>query len=116
MTNRPARLLADGVTQAGGRAWRYRFAWKSAHLGAFHALDLPFSFGTLDVADWRDVAAAHDPGADELSAAMRTAWAEVARGGSPPGWAAHDPDDPVLTRLGTSIETTTDPTRSPPCA
>ena len=41
--------------------------------GACHALDLPFTFGTLDVDGWRDFAGAHDPQADALSQRMRTA-------------------------------------------
>ena len=57
----PNELMARAHRARGQRAWRARFNWKRPNVGACHALDLPFDFGTLDVAGWRDFAGAHDP-------------------------------------------------------
>lgn len=60
-----------------------RFTWAAPGRGACHALDLPFTFGTLDVAEWRTFAGAHDPAADTLSHRMRSAWAAFAHQARP---------------------------------
>jgi para-nitrobenzyl esterase len=79
----PNELLARAHGERGNRVWRYRFGWDAPGRRACHALDLPFTFGTLDVDTWRDFAGAHDPRADSLSARMRAAWASFARTGTP---------------------------------
>ena len=79
----PNELMARAHRARGQRAWRARFNWEAPKLGACHALDLPFDFGTLDVAGWRDFAGAHDPRADELSTRMREAWRSFAATGEP---------------------------------
>jgi para-nitrobenzyl esterase len=79
----PNELIARAHEQRGHPVWRYRFDWQSPVGGACHALDLPFTFGTLDVDGWRDFAGAHDPQADALSLRMRTAWTSFARTGQP---------------------------------
>ena len=79
----PNELMARAHRARGQRVWRARFNWEAPNLGACHALDLPFNFGTLDVAGWRDFAGAHDPRADELSARMRAAWRSFAATGEP---------------------------------
>jgi para-nitrobenzyl esterase len=90
----PNELLARAHRARGNRVWRYRFTWQAGERGAFHALDLPFSFGTLDVAGWRDFAGAQDARADALSTRMQTAWTSFADGGVPrddalDAWPAH---------------------------
>lgn len=88
----PARRLVAAHRDAGGRGYRYEFAWRSpsfgGRLGACHALDLPFVFGTLPAASGPDALAGEDPPA-ALSAAMLAAWTGFAATGDP-GWA---PDD-----------------------
>ncbi|HXY91531.1 MAG TPA: carboxylesterase family protein, partial [Acidimicrobiia bacterium] len=79
----PTELLARGHESRGNRVWRSRFDWQAPRLGACHALDLPFHFGTLDVDGWRDFAGAHDPGADALSRRMRQAWRAFSTFGQP---------------------------------
>ncbi len=79
----PNELMARAHEQRGNPVWRYRFNWQAPVRGACHALDLPFTFGTLDVDGWRDFAGAHDPRADALSQRMRTAWTSFARTGRP---------------------------------
>lgn len=79
----PALRLADHHRARNVPVWRVSFDWQSAAHRACHAVDLPFHFGTLDVAGWRDFAAAHDPAADRLSARIRQAWASFAHTGTP---------------------------------
>jgi len=79
----PNELLARAHRERGNRVWQYRFGWNAPGRLACHALDLPFTFGTLDVGTWRDFAGAHDPRADALSARMRAAWTSFARTGAP---------------------------------
>lgn len=80
---RPANAMAEAHTK-GGPTFVYRFdqplAGRLAHLWACHASDLPYPFGTLDVAGWPDVVG---PGALRLSDAMQAAWAAFARAGDP---------------------------------
>jgi para-nitrobenzyl esterase len=82
----PALLLAEHHVRRGVPVWRATFTWSSANHGACHAADLPFHFGTLDVAEWRAFAAADGDAsddADRLSARMRAAWAAFATSGEP---------------------------------
>jgi para-nitrobenzyl esterase len=51
-------------------------------LGACHALELPFVFGTLE-APMQDRFAGTGPAVEALSAAMMSAWTAFARTGSP---------------------------------
>jgi para-nitrobenzyl esterase len=64
----------------------YRFDWPAAPpngwLGACHAIDLPFTFGTFGEAGW-DAFVGHDEDADTLSELMGEAWAAFAATGSP---------------------------------
>lgn len=108
----PNELIARRHTAP---VYRYRFGWAAAGRGACHALDLPFTFGTLDVAGWREFAGADDPAADVLSSRMRQAWASFAHEGAPScepcgAWPADDlvqlgrevtvGPDTIATRLG----------------
>ena len=73
----PATLLGDHHARRGLPVWRYRFDWAAPGIGAAHATDLPFHFGTLDVAEWRTILGADGEraeAADRLSAAMGAAW------------------------------------------
>ena len=63
--------------------WLYRFAWRpdDGAVGAFHGVDLPFLFGTLDAASWVPRAS----GTQRLSDTMQRAWAQFAAHGDPNG-------------------------------
>jgi para-nitrobenzyl esterase len=95
----PAALLADRHAQRGLPVWRYRFDWDAPRLGAAHATDLPFHFGTLDVAEWRATLGADGDradAADRLSAAIGDAWAAFCHRKVPAceplgAWPDHDP-------------------------
>jgi len=105
----PADLLARAHAQRGIPTWRYRFGWPAPGIGAAHAVDLPFTFGTLDVDGWRTFAGADDPDADRLSARMRAAWAAFCHEGAaacdPLGvWPRHEGDGGGVIRLGREVD------------
>lgn len=84
----PNEMLARAHEARGNSVYRYRFTWEAPVKRACHALDLPFTFGTLDVSTWREFAGAQDTNAaaaDALSERMRAAWAAFAATGAP--WA-----------------------------
>jgi len=94
----PALWVADGHVGAGGRAHVYRFDWEAPEIGAAHAVDVPFTFGTFDRDGWGGAVGAdvRPEAADRLSRAMRGAWTAFAATGTPahadlPEWPAHDP-------------------------
>ena len=79
----PNELLARAHAARGNPVFRYRFAWEAPVRRACHALDLPFTFGTLDVSTWREFAGAQDARADALSDRMQAAWTSFAATGVP---------------------------------
>lgn len=85
----PARRVASFPTVSPHVA---QFDWGATggewRRGAFHAIDLPFSFGTLDRCGWLDFLGAgdgDDRGARRLAGAHMDAWGAFARSGDP-GW------------------------------
>jgi para-nitrobenzyl esterase len=94
----PSIRLADahaGAAQPGVGTYCYLFTWESPAfggvLGSCHALEIPFVFGTIHNPAIQGFAGG---GADALalSAAMRRAWTEFARSGSPGQWPGWDPE------------------------
>jgi len=85
----PARRIADAHAANGkGATYVAQFSW-GAHVegeawerGAFHAIDLPFSFGTLDRAGWAEFLGA-GPEAEQLAQWHMAAWSSFARSGDP---------------------------------
>jgi para-nitrobenzyl esterase len=88
-------LLAERKA-AQGRApvWLYSFDWETpvfdGKLKAYHALDVPFVFNTIDVVNATD----RGPVAHELSRRMSATWTTFARTGKPdnaaiPRWPAY---------------------------
>ena len=109
----PATVLADAQVAQGVPVWRYRFAWKAPAIGAAHATDLPFHFGTLDAETWREFLAA-DADADALSDRMRAAWAAFCHTGTPScepvgDWPRHEPGTRSVVRLGRTLTVEHDP-------
>ena len=80
----PALRIADAHADAGGRTYGYVFDWKSplleGELGACHAIDLPFTFGTQSLAEQFVGSGAE---VDALAAAAMDAWIAFARHGDP---------------------------------
>ncbi|HLK11626.1 MAG TPA: carboxylesterase/lipase family protein [Candidatus Binatia bacterium] len=88
----PAMRLAERQRTHQPAVHTYLFTWASplldGVLGACHALELPFVFGTL--ADPRIATfTGRGPDAQALSARMQDAWLAFARTGDP-GWPAYD--------------------------
>ncbi|MGD8858527.1 MAG: carboxylesterase family protein [Myxococcales bacterium] len=94
----PATRYADAYLQRQPATFMYFFEQESpamrGALGACHALEIPFVFGTLD-APFQDRFAGAGPAVEQLSGTMMDAWIALARGGSPAtearAWDAYDP-------------------------
>ena len=92
----------------------YRFDWPAAApgLGAPHAVDIPFTFGTIDRDGWDEFVADPLP-ADGLSATMRSAWARFARDGEPDldgmPWPEYDATTRSTAILGRTVTVIDDP-------
>ena len=83
------------AVQAGAPTYMYAFEWETpvqdGRLKAPHALDVPFTFDTIDLTNATD----RGPAAQTLAAAMSGTWAAFARSGVPgnqsiPHWPAYD--------------------------
>lgn len=78
----PADRLAEAQTAHTNQVYAYRLDWQSPlkELGACHALDLPFVFGTQAQPGIADFAG---PGATPLAEKIMDAWIAFARSGDP---------------------------------
>ena len=94
----PAIRFADAQLKHHGNVRMYRFSWRTPVLGgmigACHALELPFVFGTLHNPGL-DRFAGSGPAATRLSEQMMDAWLAFARSGNPnttgaPQWPTYD--------------------------
>jgi para-nitrobenzyl esterase len=95
---RTLALAERKAAKARAPVWLYSFDWETPVFGgrlkAFHALDVPFVFDTLDVVGSTDRGAvAHD-----LARRISTTWATFARTGKPdnaaiPPWPVYTSDD-----------------------
>jgi para-nitrobenzyl esterase len=82
MMRLPAMQVADAQSRWQPATFSYLLSWQAPRLGAFHAIDLPFTFGTFDVDGWGEFVGA-DADALHLSSQMRAAWAAFAATGDP---------------------------------
>lgn len=80
----PAMRFAAAHAAHGSPTFAYLFCWPSpmAMLGAAHAIELPFVFGTLD-APMIELFAGGGPEAERLSTIVQGAWTTFARTGDP---------------------------------
>ena len=82
----PALQLAEVQRANQTPAYNYLFTWKSpamgGMLGACHALELGFVFGTIDSSGARDFSGSGSA-ADALASAIQDAWLAFARTGNP---------------------------------
>ena len=115
----PARRVADSHAGNGGRTFVAEFAWSGPPApgewdrGAFHAIDLPFSFDTLDRGGWRQFLGA-GPEADVLARQHMHAWATFARDGTPEipeagAWSAYTAPERRTMVLDAPCSATPDP-------
>jgi para-nitrobenzyl esterase len=109
---RPAARLADAQHAAGGEVHTYVVNWQAAAapraLGACHAIELPFVFGTgrhplvRTLTGWR-------PDGARLTRQIQNAWIQFARTGEPgheglPSWPGFDPTRRPTMLLGRRCE------------
>jgi para-nitrobenzyl esterase len=92
--NHAAVSAASKATSTAGRTYLYEFAWPTPAadgvLGACHAIDVPFVFGTFDSPFARAwIGADPGAGANELSRRMRRSWLGFVTTGDP-GWPAYE--------------------------
>lgn len=101
-------LLAEHQAAHQPDTWMYLFTWPSPLRGgalrSCHALDLPFTFGTLDAPGMKEFAGGGER-AERLSARLRGAWAAFAREGEPaapglPRWPRYAPPRRATLELG----------------
>ncbi len=78
----PVLHVAEAQAGHNPNTFVYRFDWASPGLGAAHATDVPFTFGTFDREGWDDVVGV-DARAEQLGVNLRSAWAAFARTGDP---------------------------------
>ncbi len=81
----PVIRVADS-RPADAPTFVYQFDWQARHaardIGAFHAIDLPFTFDTFGAGGWSDFLGVDDD-ARRLGSAMRSAWSAFAATGDP---------------------------------
>jgi para-nitrobenzyl esterase len=115
----PARRVADSHASNGGRTYVAQFGWSGPPAPgqwdprAFHAIDLPFTFDTLDRGGWRDYLRA-GPDASELARQHVHAWTSFSRDGTPEiaevgGWPPYEVPDRQTLLLDTPCALAADP-------
>ena len=96
----PAVRLAEARHACGAETWMYRFSWDSrafdGMFGASHALEIPFTFNTLD-RPGVTLFLGDGPRPDALARTMHDAWIAFIRDGDPTTdaigpWPSYEPD------------------------
>jgi para-nitrobenzyl esterase len=107
----PAVRLAEAQAPHQARTYMYRVDWESPMLGgvlgACHAVELPFVFGTYGLPGG-DQFAGKGPDVEALSARMMDVWLDFARSGDP-GWAAYESKRRTTMVFGRDCGTEDDP-------
>ncbi len=82
----PAVQFAESRHTSGGATWMYQFSWDSkafnGYFGSAHALEIPFTFNTLD-APGTDLFLGKGPRPYDLAETMHNAWIAFIREGDP---------------------------------
>ena len=113
---RSVMLAERKVARNRAPVYFYAFNWATPAFGgrlkSHHAIDLPFTFDTVDAAD----TSAGFPGAQQLGDAMSATWAAFARNGTPdnaaiPHWPAYTLPDRATLVLDTTCRVDNDPGR-----
>jgi len=112
----PALLFAEAQSRNQRKVYSYMFTYQSpvmgGILGACHALEIPFVFGTLARSE-RRIYPARSAETDILSGRMMDAWTSFARSGYPspggPEWAPFELDKRKTMMLGLTVEIREDP-------
>jgi para-nitrobenzyl esterase len=107
----PAIRLAEvHARQNAGATYMYEFAWQpptfDGHIGACHALEIPFVFDNLDKGGFEGLAGTHPP--QEVADTMHAAWVAFATSGNP-GWPPYDLKRRATMRFDVTLELVEDP-------
>jgi para-nitrobenzyl esterase len=78
----PNLRVADAHADRGAPTFVSRFDWEAPGIGAAHAVDVPFTFGTFDREGWGE-AVGYDARAEHLSGCLRRSLAAFAATGDP---------------------------------
>jgi para-nitrobenzyl esterase len=114
---RAPMVAAAEAQSAHAPTFVYEFTWPAigafARLGACHALDLPFTFGTVGVDGW-PACVGRGPAPAKVSAALRAAWVSFATTGDPSheaigAWPAYEPVRRTTMELGRQRQIHDDP-------
>ena len=109
---RPGARLAEAQHAAGGSVHTYVVTWRAAAaprtLGACHAIELPFVFGTGKSPLVRSLTGLGEDGY-RLTQQMQRSWVQFARTGEPgharlPSWPAFEPSSRPTMILGRRCE------------
>ena len=112
----PTRRLAQAQSAHAQDTRVYRFNWPSPAMGGIfgscHALDLPFMWGTYDLAGLVMFVGSNPP--PGLSTTMMDAWLQFARSGDPrheraADWPAYSPAEPAVFDFGETSQPLADP-------
>ena len=113
----PAIRMAEARANHGGDTWMYEFDWKKQSvqgaLGACHALEIPFTFGTLGV-NGTDVFLGTSELPHGLEDLMHKSWAAFIATGNPttqrlPEWPTYSPTSRTVMRFADHTDLTHDP-------
>ncbi|MCH2431237.1 MAG: carboxylesterase family protein, partial [Acidimicrobiales bacterium] len=113
----PAVRLAENRHANGAATWMYRFSWDSrafdGQFGAAHALEIPFTFNTLD-GPGTDAFLGEGPRPDALAETMHGAWIAFICDGDPStpalgDWPPYEPDRRLVMDLDDECSLLTDP-------
>ena len=111
-TRIPAIRLADAHASAPSATYMYEFAWPSpvfgGRLGAFHGLEIPFVFNTLNKDAPLFGPLLGDSPPQELADTMHAAWVAFATNGDP-GWPRYDLSHRATMRFNTTSQVVDDP-------
>lgn len=100
----PALRVADAAAGTGAATYAYAFGWRAPEWGACHAVDLPFTFGTIHEAGW-DAFVGADDDADHVAEQIMASWAAFATSGDPSTalvgtWPRYSPPERVTMVIG----------------
>lgn len=107
----PAARLLEAQARNGTPGYAYLMDWRSpiagGALGSTHALDLPFTFGTIEHVG-AEKFTGEGPAVHRLTECVMDAWLSFARTGRPaaaalPDWPAYEPGRRATMRLGESF-------------
>lgn len=92
----PSVRFANAHSKLTDKTYMYEFAWRSSVknsvYGAYHGVELPFVFNTIDLVKGEEGMLGPQGGPADLADKMQNAWVQFAKTGSP-GWDTYNRSD-----------------------